>query len=379
MEGAEKVGWEGCKDQKNGRYKVIFIQKNKAAYYGCFVFLLHLGMKGILLLLFTLIASQSYGQSIIWEKKFTGGKIHVNINKTADSSFIVSGTSNITGNYPAHVAKFAWDGNVIWQKTGKILVTGEQDIQQISDGGYLFSGVKRNFSSPNVWDIIIQKLNPAGDMVWHQVYSTPLGYDYTNRLFITGNSDIINLGTTEDNTYHYYSLRRTDSLGNTLWFKNYAKGYNTLASNMVLNRQGNLVLAGSSSIGNVGFPYYHPYLIEVNLNGDSIRSNKIIVKDNDYNEIVERFFNNIEQTTDGGYIFGGNMDSANYHIGFVVKTDSLLEKQWIYFHQPEFPNSQVVSRIAQMQDSTYLLLSSVEDNFGNKIIITRISQTGQLI
>ncbi|RYE14821.1 MAG: hypothetical protein EOP51_27600 [Sphingobacteriales bacterium] len=225
----------------------------------------------------------------------------------------------------------------------------------------------------NFRDTYLQQFNENGDTTntWAQTY-TEQGWDYPTEMVLLDNGDVLIAGL--QLSPHYFTLRRTDSLGNTFWYKKYANTSSTYGTRMIQNRSGNLVLLGMTRPQPTP---WHPFLMEVNLNGDSLRSNQVVLQNLSVQEATNRVFNNLIQTSDGGYAFGGVFPNS----GYIAKADSLFNLLWYYEILPRQAPSQehVTTKIIELQDSTLLFMSKDNDPVSNAFYITRLSKYGDSI
>ncbi len=260
-------------------------------------------MEKILFLLFAWFSCISgICQVPVWEELNSNATHFLNIIQLKDGSIVAAGGTgnNFTGEYPARVAKYSSIGVPQWQHYGRVQITGECDIKQAQNGNLIYAGSLHRFDTllaPNPSDTYLQQINVAtGDTLttWAQTYVTPTEFDFSTELLILPNGDIVSAGMSIDQiagapSHKYYTLRRTDSLGNELWSKRYAKNGGTYGTRLLLNSAGNFVLAGRNYMPNNVTPY-HPYLMEISPDGDSLRGKTVIIKDSSISGELGRLF-----------------------------------------------------------------------------------------
>jgi hypothetical protein len=337
-------------------------------------------LKNILLhIIFIFFVFQANAQSIIWEQQWTRGNNEVpeRIKINRDSTFIISGAwSDGVIFYPSFFLNIDKSGNILWDTLGRLLQTGEQDIVERPTGGYLFTASTRDIAN-NKSTIFLQKISANGDTSAHINYPNNYLVTFPNKLLILPNGDYVIAGfaASTNNFNQYYFLQKIDSSGNEIWHKEYA--YYAYQCDLILNKKGNFVLSGINA--NIADPNFHPYLIEVTPDGDSIGSKSIVIDDINYQEYNYHLYNNMIQTSDGGYALSGYIDSSSYQIGFIAKTDSAFNLKWTYLHRsPLNPIKNVLARkIVELEDSSIVLLGK-EDTAG-KFMAVKVNKNGQFL
>ena len=107
------------------------------------------------------------------------------IIQSSDGSYIVVGSTNSfgAGSYDILILKLAPSGNLVWAKAlgGPTYDEGYSVIQtsdsgtdsdeaeaviQVWDGSFVVAGGARSFGSGNNYDILVSKLDPAGNHIW---------------------------------------------------------------------------------------------------------------------------------------------------------------------------------------------------------------------
>ncbi|GEM_PF-1869571 len=115
-----------------------------------------------------LLKTDSLG-NVLWTKTFGGDSIDkaYSIDVTFDKGYIIAGYTNSfgSGNLDVYVIKTDSLGNTQWFKTfEEINKDIGYSVQQTSDSGYIVSGTTN--LSGNSDDIYLIKINPSGDIVW---------------------------------------------------------------------------------------------------------------------------------------------------------------------------------------------------------------------
>src|SRR6266478_2974950 len=263
----------------------------------------------------------------------------VTCNPPSGSSFPVGKTTvscsarDATGNsntcsfnvtvFPSEVAP-----NIQWQQS----FGGSEDdylvsIQQTIDGGYILGGTSYSASSGNktspangAGDYWVLRLDAAGNKLWEQSYGGSgdevlfsLQQTTDGGFILAGMSSSGADGTKTSPNYggYDYWIVRLDALGNQIWDQDFG-GSDDDGTAGVFVRQtsdGGFILGGDSRSGATGSK------ISVNYGGADFW---VLRLDASGNELWDQSFggaNNdtlqaLQQTSDGGFILGGSSDSA---------------------------------------------------------------------
>ena len=125
------------------------------------------------LLIFCIITNISYGAPC-WMKTYGGGghdEIE-DIQQISDGGYIATGYTDSygEGKYDALILKLDSNGDVSWQKTyGGSDFEAAYSIDQTSDGGYIVAGQIRASESMNS-DYLVVKLDNSGNTIWNKRY-----------------------------------------------------------------------------------------------------------------------------------------------------------------------------------------------------------------
>jgi len=185
------------------------------------------------------------------------------------------------------------------------------DALQTSDGGFfIVANVNCGIRELERSDIWLLRLNPFGDTLWTRVYDSG-SFDFAHDAVFTQDSGLIIAGS---------HIMRVDSIGNLLWRRGYdfgvPGGYDSRSA-IITTSDGNYLAAGT-------IDDYSAFL-KINGDGDTLWTRT-------FGGIIHwSCFEDVKQTSDGGYIAVGQFNSPepdSYDV-FVVKTDSLGEVSWI--------------------------------------------------
>jgi len=264
--------------------------------------------------------SYSYGQSdfAIYKLNSSGNKVWFkhyggiswdygnSIQQTSDGGYIVAGhTYSYTyGSFDFAVYKLNSNGNKVWFKhyggTGSDIA---YSIQQTSDGGYIVAGDTDSYSYGNR-DFAIYRLDSSGNKVWFKHYGgTNNEYGYSIQQTSDGGYILAGYTDTFTNGNYDFAIYKLNSNGNKIWFKHYGGGSSDGAYSIQQTSDGGYIVAGytySYTHGNNDFAIY-----KLNSSG-----NKVWFKH--YGGSQDEYGRSIQQTSDGGYIVGGDSESYTY-------------------------------------------------------------------
>jgi hypothetical protein len=319
----------------------------------CFIFLIKIG-----------VSSQAFSQKT-WEKTYGGSNTDElsNIQCTPDGGYIFGGNtlsyngdikSGGKGFYDVWVVKIDSMGAIEWEKTyGGKSSDFLSNILLTSDGGYIFGGNTQSSDGDiksgkkglqNMW---VVKIDSMGKIQWEKTY----GGTYRG----TYNECLSNIEHATDGSYIFGGFTQSsggeiksgykgglsdiwvvkiDSLGNTLWEKNYGGSGDDELSSIQLTSDGGYILGGETN----------------SFDGD-IKSgkkgvNSLCVLKIDSLGVIEwektyggysseDFLSSIQLTSDGGYILGCSISNKGIKLGvkgyfdvWIVKIDSIGCVQW---------------------------------------------------
>ena len=257
-----------------------------------------------------IIKTNSFGDTL-WTKYYDcinsmiGGGY---IEQTTDSGFIVK----LNG----YIIKTDSQGDALWSKNYEGTPGYARNINQTSDGGYIFISSVLN-QSAFTFETYLTKLNSLGDTIWMKLfnYDAAVSVEQTSDggYIISGNKNF----TLGQPTIPY--LTKTDSLGNIIWTKTYSyyQGVVGITSSQQTYDGGYI-----SSIWQMDTITDETdiLLLKTNSLGDTIWTNRIKVGDS------LQDLTHIEQTIDGGYFLVASIEGAvTKEIGkgiiYLIKTD----------------------------------------------------------
>jgi len=292
-----------------------------------------------------------YANGVTWFRHYGGtqGDEGWSIQQASDGGYIVAGqtVSYTYGGTDFAIYKLDSSGNKVWFKHyGGTNDDSAYSIQQTSDGGYIVTGVTESYTLGSE-DIAIYKLDSNGNKAWFKHYGgTQPDWGYSIQQTSAG--DYIVAGRTESftNGNYDFAIYKLDSSGNKVWFKHYGGSSNDGSRSIQQTSDGGYVVAGytySYSYGSRDFAIY-----KLDSNG-----NKTWFKH--YGGINEDLAFSIQQTSDGGYIVAGATDSYTHGLNdfAIYKLNSSGNKVW--FKHYGGTNGDSAHPIQQTSDGGYIV------------------------
>ena len=264
------------------------------------------------------------------------------IKQTTDGGYIITGeTFSIgAGDGDIYLLKIDSIGNFEWEKAyGGTLEDRGECVQQTSDGGYIISGWTKSFG-PSYTNGYLIKTDSLGDTTWTRVLTPDQAYyviESSENCYIVTGFDIIG-GT---NNFAY--LLAYDVNGDSLWMRLYNDI--TYGSGRCLTQT--IDKNGYIITGHQAFWPANVILIKTDLKGDKIWNQA-------YSWYLENTGEDVQQTSDGGYIIGGYTKSGvDPDRIYLIKTDSLGNLEWEKTYEGN-PNARAYSA-KQTSDGGYII------------------------
>ncbi len=378
-------------------------------------------MKKLLLLIALLSAQISYAQ-VSFQKNYGAANTNEygqSVIQAADSGYYVAGSKVHTNPIIGEGLLMRTDkqGNEVWTKTyvtNSSLDIGFDNVIHTSDGKLMMVGVAV-YTLPQNYDVCLVKVDTAGNQLWMQRY----GGDYRQRGmqvketfdhgFIIGGWNEM-FGTATSNFY----LIRTDSIGDTLWTRNYPTGHQQYGYAVDQMPDSGFVIAGSIDVATFGTS---TYVIRTDKSGDTLWT-KILssidysaaydVRANADGHIMISGYSNmsgcsqpllaeldgngdllwheqytdgpcgwsysVAKTNDGGYAVFGMDNTSNFYL---IKTDVNGQQDW-YQKFDEMPGEFGYS-MKQTSDNGYIMAGIGNDNGNINIVLVKTGSDGTVL
>ncbi len=310
----------------------------------------------ILLFAFSYLYAQSPGTK--WTKTFGGiySESGSSVEQTSDGGYIIAGstTSFGSGQSDVYLIKTNSLGDTIWTRTfGGNLEDIGYSVEQTSDGGYIIAGPTQSYGGPPE-DFYLIKTDSLGDTLWIRNYG---GTEQQRAYSIQQTTDngYIVAGLEYDMTYDSYNilLIKINYLGDSIWSKVYGGEPDYVGKSICQTFDGGYIIVGytRSAIKSSDI-----YLIKTNSLGDTLWTRAYGGNSRDVGQSVQ-------QTADGGYIIAGytcsfGVDSSDVYL---IKTDSLGDTLWTKTYGGI--TWDIGNQVQQTADSGYVVVGNTE-SFG---------------
>lgn len=261
------------------------------------------------------------GPVTVWTKTYGGTHIDFAqaLQHTSDNGYILGGsTYYTTGECEILVVKTDNDGNLLWSQTYKrSRYEKAETILETFDGGYLIGGATES-THTGFTSILLIKINDNGQQMWYKIFQEN-GEAYLGDIQQTADGGFILVGTVNMNLDDNYDawLIKLDSNGNKIWDKTLGGSGMEWGNAVHMTNDGGYVFAGtSSSYGNGG------WIVKTNETG--AEQWNITINEQGYSRIES-----IDKTTDGGYIITGTVNTEkNKEDVILIKISSTGIQQW---------------------------------------------------
>jgi hypothetical protein len=224
------------------------------------------------------------------------------LNLTDDGNLIfVAETETASNNLDILIYKVDTAGAVIWNKTFASPVNeNAKYIEQTNDNGYILCGAQND--SSGFYDILAVKLDSAGDEDWHVTLGRTQN-DYSDMIHETGTEYILTGDTRSYGAGGYdIILYKLDSAGNELWSQTYGDTLQNGCQGVLVLSDGNYLSYGETEI----YPAspFNFYLEKIDPSGGSLWRYT-------YGGTGADAIFSVKEDTDGGFICTGYSNSYN--------------------------------------------------------------------
>ncbi len=221
-----------------------------------------------------------------------------------------------------HLYKLKSNGDTIWTKKygGNNYSLQLVTASQTTDGGCILSGnYYINGSGSNFHPFFLLKTDANGDSLWTKIYGGGTQTFTPNSIVQTSDSGFAIAGNSFDSIFANFNndinifLLRTDKQGDSLWTKNFGGSSYDEGASIVNTTDNGFVITGTTC--SFGDTLGDMFLLKTNSNGDSIWFKT-------YGDTLDEYASSLIQTNDGEFLIAG---FVNWNCGdiFLVKTDSL--------------------------------------------------------
>ena len=272
-----------------------------------------------------LIKTDSQGNEE-WNQTYGGNEDDkgFSVQQTSDGGYIITGFTDSygSGEFDIWLVKTDSQGNEEWNQT----IGGTEDdegfsVQQTTDGGYIVTGYTLSFGNGEE-DIWLIKTDIQGNEEWNQTFGgSEDDYGYSVKQTTDGGYIITGyLSNIENNSYDVW-LIKTDSQGNEEWNQTFGGDEDDYGYFVKQTTDGGYIITGGTQ--SFGSGEQDVWLIKTNSQGNEEWNQTFGGTDG------ESSFS-VKQTTDGGYIITGG--TRSYGRGssdvWLIKTDGQGNEEW---------------------------------------------------
>jgi hypothetical protein len=267
-----------------------------------------------------LIKTSAHGDTV-WTRMYGGTDFRRGLSGqgTTDGGCVIAGYVARQGKQYVFLLKIDASGDTLWTRTYELIgyECGES-VRRTDDGGYVIAG----YTAQDNDDVHVVKTNPQGDLLWDRTYG---GSDSEGGASVQQTTDggYIIAGDTKSfgAGNHDVYLVKTNASGDTLWTRTYGGPASDGGASVQQTSDGGYIIAGST--GSFGAGGGDAYVIKTTASGDTIWTRT-------YGGTANDGAGAVQQTTDGGYIIVGTVNS--FGVGkadvYLIKTDAQGDTLW---------------------------------------------------
>ena len=272
------------------------------------------------------LSTSPYSDSLKYSTNATFGILIGNIFKWIPA-FVINGTYEVQFTVSDGIST---DSNVVsipvvheitspaeqWNRSfGGVNYDSASDVKQTDDGGYILVGKTYSFGT-GYGDVWLLKTDSNGIETWNKTFWKG-NWSNVYAVLQTNDSGYILAGYADSPADEYSSdawFIKTDSDGNEIWNKSYGGPNSDYVKDVKQTNDGGYILAGHTESFGQGLS--DAWLIKTSSDGIELWNKTFGGVDSD-------FLNDVQQTSDEGYIFVGYTEPINGDKdAWLVKTDS---------------------------------------------------------
>ena len=271
------------------------------------------------------------------------------------------------GSGDIYLIKTNGNGEEQWSSTfGGIDTELGNSVQQTSDGGYIITGETFSFDQGEGGDIYLIKTNGNGEEQWSSIFGGT-AVEKGRSVQQTSDGGYIIVGTThptinEDGDIY---LIKTNENGEEQWSSTFGGTDNDRGFSVQQTSDGGYIITGYIGAGSA-YDGSDIYLIKTNGNGEEQWSST-------FGGIGTEVGYSVQQTSDGGYIITGSIDSFDlgHNDVYLIKTNENGEEQW----SSTFGEADDTGRaVQQTSDGGFIIAGWTMENNGDIYLIKTDSE-----
>jgi len=215
----------------------------------------------------TLFIRADENGNILWCKIYTGGNGGGRITKTSDGGYAIVSQRDIAYVIPpgTQLIKIDANGNLSWTKLYSV-GTGTSNpasVKKTADGSFLVTGMYIGAGNNSTWDVYVMKTDANGNVNWFKTYGGT-NYDGAWDIEETTDGGYLFSGTTGSYQDGNVLLIKTDTSGKVTWSKTFGGGKESYSYVRQAKDRGFIIASHTSAFGAGGSDIY---LIKTDNNG----------------------------------------------------------------------------------------------------------------
>jgi len=302
------------------------------------------------------IKTDSLGD-ILWTRTY-GGSIHdggKSICQTKDSCYVITGVADSHGGFDGRVYLFKINlsGDPLWEKKygNPNTVSRGRSVKQTTDGGYIVVGLTW-LSFDSLFLVYLIKTDSLGNFRWSRKYGGIGTEDgFSVQQMVDGGYIIAGFTTSFGHGEQDVYFIRTDLLGDTLWTRAYGGMQNDCANEVQITTDGGYVIVGST---NSFSSRSQVYVIRCDSQGDTLWTRT-------YRSPGNSIGQSIKQCSVGGFIIAGmtrSLKKGDQDI-YIIKTDSLGNICWTTTY--EKLGNDIGQKVLETKDKGFIISETISD------------------
>jgi hypothetical protein len=307
-----------------------------------------------------LIKTNSDG-NCLWMRTFggSGDDVGNSVIQTIDGDYMITGYTKSYGAGCSDIYLIKTDslGDTLWTKTfGGNKEDIGYSVEQATDGGYIITGSTKSYGAGGM-DVYLIKINSAGNTLWTKTFGG-IANDAGHSVVQTNDGGYAVAGwiTFYGGNYEQVYFIKTDSLGDSLWTKNFGGTNNDAGYSVAQTTDGGYIITGWTT--SYDAVREDVYLIKTDSVGDSLWTKTFGGEKYDGGQSVA-------QTTDGGYIIAGYTNSFttdNYDV-WLIKTTGSGNKQWDKIFGTIYNHNDYGYSVRQTSDNGYIISGNITNQY----------------
>jgi len=291
------------------------------------------------------------------------------------NNVIVSGiTYDDSSFYDYCTIKYDPEGNLIWSK----IFDGpgnsadyEKALCVDALGNIYVTGSSVSSVTPGAEDFATIKYDSAGNVLWISRYNGPDNYtDEPHDIAVDAQGNVYVTGFTSRNStgYYDYATIKYNSNGDSLWVKRYIMAGNDVATDLELDRFGNVYVTGYSRGDNANYDYL---TIKYNSAGNQLWSQRYPAPGNGDN-----YCWSVAVDSSGGvYITGGSYGNGTINDIATIKYNTQGDEQWLRrYNGPANNADNGIKVLLDDRGATYVAGTSTQSGIAPDFTVIKYSQ-----